>query len=50
MDNVMHIIDEDGRVVLFFIGDNRDRPYSWYFEGVQAENLRAWLNDNSSHI
>lgn len=47
LDNVMHITDHEGVLVLYFNGENGDRPYSWYFEGEDAVKLRTWLNDKS---
>jgi len=50
MDEVIHIIDEDGELTLFFTSYNGDRPYIWSFESEESTILRNWLEENSTTL
>lgn len=50
MENVIHIIDEDDEITIFFNTYDRDRPYLWRFKNEEATQLRKWLAENSTNL
>lgn len=50
MNNVIHLIDEEGRITLFFNTPKDDRTYTYYFEDENAKKLREWLDQNSTKL
>ncbi|WP_069131020.1 hypothetical protein [Rhodohalobacter halophilus] len=50
IESVIHLIDEEGEITLFFNTHDRDRPYHYRFEGEEATQLRKWLTDNSTEL